>query len=134
MPATHIEGAIYYKMANAAAITALVPAARIYHIKQPESVVFPSIVYQKSSSVSDYTLTQTVDLSEITMMIHSYADSDLAAKGVAKAVFNTLNGLREVVDGFNIQRVIRETELDLFEDETSVFHVMQLYRILYLEK
>lgn len=129
----YLEEMIYNKLSGTVAITTIVPAARIYMDNAVENPTFPFITFQRVSTLRDLVLTDTVDLTAAVIVVHGYSKTRLEKLAIGKQIRLALQGYRGTGDGINVQRIIQENEIGLYEEDTKVYHVVQNYKILYLE-
>jgi len=134
MPITYPEEAFVSIINTDVKITALVPAARIYYNKVPENPIFPFINYQVSSSTKELVMNDTVSIAEKVYIVNSFSKNPNQIVAIAERIASRLHGYRGTIDGFKIERIMLENEIDdLYENDIAVYHTYQLYRVMYQE-
>ena len=128
-----IEEALFYKLSNTAAITAIVPATKIFYIFLGDSVDLPAISYQRTSTGRDHTLTDAQTMAEATFQIDAWSRTNSEMVQLATEIRNALDGFRGIVDGVTIERILQINEFDLPEAEGAIFRRYQSFRIIYQE-
>lgn len=127
-----LELAIHAKLAATAAVTNLV-STRIYLVNLPQSPSYPAVTIARVSGVREHNLSGPSGLARPRISISGWGTYYNAAKNVAEAIRQTLDGFSGTVSGVDIQSVHLENEIDLYEDEPEVFRTMTDYFIQHQE-
>ena len=96
---------------------------RIYPLVAPQKTTLPYLTYSKVSAVKQYTHSGSASLSNDRIQISVFSTGYLAGKTIAGAVVTALEGWSTA------QAVFKANELDLYEDETKVFHIPVDFRV-----
>lgn len=129
-----VEEAIYTKLSTDAGILVHVPASRIFYLHLAEGAIFPAISFQRISTSREYTLDDTVSLTEALFQVDVWANSDLEMVTVGRVVRSVLDGFRGIVGTVNIERMLQVNEYDLPQLEGSIYRRYQSFRVLYQEQ
>lgn len=128
-----IEESIYYKLSNTAAITAIVPATRIYYITLDDSTALPAVSYQRTGTSRDYTLNETQSMTEATFQVDAWSRTNSEMVSLATEIRDALDGFRGIVQGVTIERILQVNEFDLPEAEGAIFRRYQSFKVIYQE-
>lgn len=128
----HLEEAIFQKLSTNLNISNIV-GSKIYHIRLPDNPVFPCISYNRISTTRELTLTDTVSMANALVDVHAWSESDLECRNLSLQIVSALNGFRGAVTSLYIERIIQLNEIDMYEDDTEIFHTVNTFRILYQE-
>lgn len=114
---------IYIEQAVAAALKAspdvsAVCAGKVFPLKIPQGTKLPAVVYQRTYSSPDYTLSGYTS-EGVVLMVNSFALTYGAAKDLALAV-------RSVLAAAPLNAILRN-ETDLHEEDADVFCVSAEY-------
>lgn len=123
-----MEQAIYYILANDAAVKAIV-VARIYPFEIPQDVILPAIVYGRVSTMPTDTKDGVSKLDSVIVDIDLFGEnfkilSDLADK--TRAALDRKSG---TYSSQNIDSIIFTDQRNIYEEVGEVFHITQSYRI-----
>ena len=105
---------------------------RIYPVKLPQDPTYPAITYNRVSGVRLHDLDGTAGRATPRLSINSWAATYAGCQTLAAAV-------RASLDGFNgtlttIKCVISlENEIDLFEQDVSIYRILQDYFVSHIE-
>lgn len=113
-----IEEAVYNRLANTSAVTALV-STRIYAGMAPPGPTPPLVIFNKISGPRVATLDGPTGLAQPTFQIDAYATTYLAAKNLANAVRIALDGWRATDGAVVIQGTSLLGERDGIEEGMS---------------
>lgn len=127
-----IEDALYTKLSGTVAISAIV-SDRIYPMKMPEDPTFPCVTYQRISSVRNQTLQGRVAYCDSIFQIDSWSKDYDVTKQIAGEIFAVLEGFRGTVSSVDIQAVLSQNEIDLYEDDVKLYRRSQTFRVTFLE-
>lgn len=103
---------------------------KFYPLIAPEGTIPPYLVYSKVSSSRGYTLSGYNGTSTARMQISCYAKSYLEVKNVAQQVIKTLELWSNAK---NIQGAFNENEIDMYDEETQLYHTPVDFIIDYKE-
>lgn len=119
MSSSPIEAAIYYRLANTAAVTALVAVGSIKPIYMVQGLAAPYIVYSCDRGFEHQISGRSVDLGTATVTIEIATDSATGyadAKAIASAVRDTLDGFVGTMgsggSAVDVQTCILESQVD----------------------
>lgn len=128
-----IHKALYAHLSASAGISALV-GTRIYPGMLPQSPTKPALVYTLVAQAPDYTLDSRESYNPL-IQIDCFADTNVAAQGVADAVDAVLSGFTGTFGGggntVTVIECLRVGRQDIYEDETFEFRVVLEYRFRY---
>lgn len=128
-----IEQAIHAKVLATAAITAIC-SSRVYAIKVPQGATFPAISYERvSTGLRDLTHNGTNQVAEPIFQFNCFADNPKTAKQLAAELRKALHGWSGTQSGETIFRSQVINELDLWDDEIEIYHVVVEVEILHRE-
>lgn len=132
MTTYYIEDALYSKLSGDSSISSIV-GTRIYPVKMPDDPTFPVITYQRISSIREPTMSGRSEYCDCIFQIDSWSLSYDTTKQLAESIFLLLEGFKGVVSSVDIQAILTQNEIDLYEDDVKVFRRSQTYRIVYSE-
>jgi hypothetical protein len=118
---------VYALLSGDAAISAI--TSGIYPVLIPESAAYPAIAYQRTNSSRAINFDEVENFVATTIQVDSYAETYNTAVYLSDAVKAALNNYA----GGDIQLTKLDTELDVFEDASSLFRVSQRYMIWHTE-
>lgn len=118
---------IYTLLSGDSAITTITEG--IYPVLIPESAPYPAIAYQRTNSDRGINFDEVENFVNTTVQIDSYAETYSNSVYLADTVKAALNDYA----GGDIQLIKLDSELDTFEDATSLFRVSQRYLIWHTE-
>lgn len=132
-----IESALYEILSTTAAITAHTDD-RIYPLRMPDDSEFPALTFQDVATTRPNVLNGRVGYRNAIMQIDCWAsvdrDSIFTALELAQSVYLTLQGLRQIIGGVDIQSIIQENQQTLYEEALDLARISQVYRIQFLEE
>lgn len=128
-----IEESIFYKLSNTAAITAIVPATRIYYITLDDSTALPAISYQRTGTTRDHTLNESQSMAEASFQVDAWSRTNSEMVTLATEIRDALDGFRGIVQGVTIERILQVNEFDLPEAEGAIFRRYQSFRVIFQE-
>lgn len=129
---TTIEEALFSKLTNESAITDLV-GTRVYPLTLPQNPTYPAMTYQQISKVWGKTHQGAGDMGWPRFQFDCYGTSYSAAKGVANALRQTIDGFSGTVATVDVCAIFFVNEVDDFNDEVGVYRVAADYRVIYRE-
>jgi len=112
---TTIEEALVYKMANTAAITALIGSGsvmRLYPLVVPQTAALPAVAYQKISSPKEQSHSGSSHLARSRFQITCEAETYAGVKALATAVKNCWNSYRGTVNNVRIDGCAIDNDSD----------------------
>ena len=133
---TILEEGLKAYLAGFAGLAALVTANRIYPGRMKQGSTLPCVVYNRISTSSIQAHDSTGiggDLSFVRMQFDSWADTALAAKGVADQIRAALNGKKGTVNGITLQGVLAGDERFLPDPDPELYHYMSEFIIPIVE-
>lgn len=125
-----IEKAIYDGLSADVALTALI-GGRVYAVDAPQEAELPHIVYFKVSPGRQYTHDGDSNLQTPRIQVSCYSETYEGVKGIVEKVIKALYGLPAT--NANVQAVFVEGEQDMFDYDTSEYHVPVDFIIHYRE-
>ena len=132
------DAAMYYKLANTVAVSALV-STRIYPLDMPPSAVMPLITYQLIDAplVTTHDESAGYGLAQARHQIDAWASTYAGAVALAKAIHLALHGYHGIVtsgaDSLNIQECLRVAKRPNKDAETGLYWISQDYMMSYQE-
>jgi hypothetical protein len=127
-----IEDALFTKLSGTTAISDIV-GTRIHPVKMPDNPTFPSITYQRISSTREQTMQGRVSYCEAIMQIDIWSQDYDVTRDLASKVFSALEGFRGPISSVDIQAILSQNEIDLFEDDVKVYRRSQTFRVIFIE-
>jgi hypothetical protein len=132
-----IETAIYEKLLTTEAIADIVED-RIFPLRMPDEVEFPCITFQDVATTRPQPMSGRVNYRNMLMQIDCWAhvdrDSLFTALELARQVYLTFQGIREIASGVNIQGFLQENQQTLYEPELDLARITQIYRVQFLDE
>ena len=130
------ETRLYNKLANTAAVTTLVPAARIQPVKNRQGDALPRITFQRISMLPVNHSTGVTTTSECTITIECWGATYSSVWAVADAVRAALSGWSDADGDPQISMSHLQNETDLPEPtddgrDTLIHRVSQDYLLWY---
>lgn len=107
---------------------------RIYYQKLPDNTLFPAISIEKVSSRRLQTLQGYSGLTDAFFSINIFSRSGGDSETIAKEVKTVLDGFRGTISGVDVQAVLSDNEINLWEQDTEVYHIVSDFRIFYVEE
>ena len=108
-----LETDLYSRLSTAVTLV----SGRIYPLVAPQGTTTPYITYAKISAGKYYTHGGAAGLSRDRLQISVYSTGYVTAKAIVTQVVTAME------DWGDIQAAFKEHEIDMFETETSLFHV-----------
>ena len=127
--------AIHYKLANTAAVTAVV-STRIYQMRVMQGAEYPAIMIQKISDVP-FSGKDGNEYFRARVQVNSYAENYNDANSLAKLVMDALDRATGSINGITVSQIdiLNEIEnMENFADFEGIFRVMQDYSIVYFRE
>lgn len=129
--------AIYSRLANDAAVTALV-STRIYPSSAPQDDVRPYLVLHEIVAIATNDYGGDIGFVNATMQVDCWADTYAAAKSLRNAVRDALSGwagtaASVLVHGIHLLRQRDVTDFPRAAEEREIFGVQMDFRVLYRE-
>jgi Protein of unknown function (DUF3168) len=110
------------------------PGQRVRPMLLPEGTNFPAIVYQVVATNPLTSMDGVNALQMKRMQIDCYGQTAVAAKTLAQAVHNALDGYRGVLsEGTVVQSCLPNQDVDEFEFDPQVFRVACDFNIRFIE-
>lgn len=128
-----IEQALYAKLAGTAGVTNIV-STRIYAIKLPQAPTFPAISYERVSTGGRTLFHNGISqVAEPIFQLSCWAENPKSAKQLAAEIRKALHGWSGSQSGETIFRSEVINEIDLWDEEISIYHVVVEVQILHRE-
>lgn len=127
-----IEHALRSLLANAEGVTNYV-SDRIYYVQAIQEVQLPYIVMHKVSSPRVHSHDGYSNLANPRFQFSSFAETYLEAKQITRAIQQVLQGYRGVSAGVHIQMCLYMNEVDMYEEQSGLYHVAVDYEIFHRE-
>ena len=148
-----IENALIYLMNAISGLTAL-NGGRTWDTKMPDNPVFPATTLQAIGRLPQHTMSDRDSLGIKTYQIQHWGDDKEVVIGMAEAVRQQLDGFSgtvqvsgagvpigilvgitaaEGVYDIVINGILLQNELDLYDDDTRVFHRLQQFKVMFQE-
>jgi hypothetical protein len=127
-----LEESIYSKLSGNGTIAGLV-GTRIWPVKMPDNPGFPCISFNRQSTIRDQTLAGRVSYCNVILQIDSWAETFDVCNSLASTIFALLEGFRGTILGIDIQGILSQNEVDLYDDDAQIFRRSQSFRITFLE-
>lgn len=102
---------------------------QVYPSVIPQEVTLPAVRYARISSVRGMNFDEVEDWVRTVFQVDTYGNSLNEAITTAESIKAGVNDYR----GGNIQRIRIDSEFEMFEDDTSLYRVMQQYTIWHTE-
>lgn len=115
-----IEEALIYKLANDAAVTALV-AARVYPIRMPQGVTLPCLTYQRISTPRLHTHDKAGGTAYPRFQITAWDDNPKDVATLANTVRTCLDGFKGTVSTVVIQAILSDDDNDGYDAESQIY-------------
>ncbi len=103
---------------------------RIYPLNFPQGVTFPAIKYQLISNERPVSHTGSTKLQSPVFQISVFAESRDIAVELKERVINILNGLRGMLNNTKVAGLIYQSEQEIYEPETKLYHIPVEFKIL----
>ncbi len=131
-----IEEALYSYLKGYAGLAALV-STRIYPLILPQDSTFPAVTYQRISGPRIHTMGNDPGLAYPRFQVSCWGKTYASAKAVAAQVIAALQNQRNTTwggtGGVMVQASILESDRDLYEPDTQVYHVPVDVTIWFIE-
>lgn len=118
------------------AVTALVPAARIYQLKLPQTPTLPAIRVQLIANPKTYHLRGPQGLERARVQIDVYVSETMPpdpygkAGEIADAIDGAMGGVTFTVSGIKVQGAFRIDRRALYEDAVKAIRIQQDFRLV----
>lgn len=112
-----IEQALASHLVDDAQLSALV-SGRVYYVAAPQEVARPYVVYQRVTAQRMQALDGPCGVARVRIQVTAWADDPAAARDVANAVRESLDGLTGA-DGIGAARI--DSEVEDYNPETARF-------------
>lgn len=107
---------------------------RFTPMKMSDNPVFPAVVYQRISSIREQNISDgRVYYCNAIYQLDIYSPSFDTTKDLAAKIFARLEGFRGTVLGVDIQGILSQNEIDLYEEDVRLFRRSQQYRVIFIE-
>lgn len=123
---TDVHEAIRALLLGDTAVTALV-GTRIYPVHMPLGADVPNITIHEISGPEDYVTGHGYPRYQISCWSETFTE----ATTIKKAVKASLNRFKGIVYGLNIQNISFLDSVDLYEEESKLYHIPLDFQIVY---
>lgn len=127
-----VESEIYSRLTGFAGLTALV-SSRIYPNLAPQKVAFPYVTYRRVSSVRESGMGDDIGIVSARFQFDVFSDTYLSARNALEQVRQALQRWRAPSGNPEIIDSLIENDLDTFEPDPLVHHVLLDALIYYRE-
>jgi hypothetical protein len=127
--AYNIAQAVAHTIANSTTITDLV-GTRYYAMVLPQNAAYPAVTWRLLTGLEHH----NIDFAYPTYQFDSWAETYAEAKQLAAEVKAVFQRRREVVgetSGVRMVQGVFESEVDLYDDETELFHIATDINLIY---
>lgn len=100
---------------------------RIYVLKLPQNPTYPAVTFFKASNPRHHDL----DIAYPRFQFDVWAASYEAAKNVADEIRKALQREKGDWSGIKVIQGVYLNEIDLYEDDTKIYHIVSDYKIIY---
>lgn len=101
---------------------------RIYPMKMPLDSPLPTLTIHRISNPIDHLTDTASPRFQISVWSEDYAQ----AQQLRDAVIDYLNRYKGVQDGINIKQIIYLEAVDIFEEQTSIYHIPIDFKIIHM--
>jgi hypothetical protein len=108
--------AIHYLMANTPAITAEIPANKVFPVRAPQSTQYPYVAHQLLSNRPEPQKDSASNFDFAQIQLSIYAETVTEAQDIAEAIRTGLDKQRGTFDGVAVANIEYLGETDLPED------------------
>ena len=123
---TTIHGAIRSLLLGSTAVTDLV-STRIYPVQIPFGTTYPAISIHEISGLEDYVVGYEAHRYQVSI----FSESFTIAQDIKQAVKACLNRYSGTVDGHNIKSLSFLSSLELYEDESRMYHLPLDFQVVH---
>ncbi|MDP2217402.1 MAG: DUF3168 domain-containing protein [Methanolobus sp.] len=108
-------------------VTSIV-STRIYPMRMPIGNPFPVLTIHRISNPIDHLTNTASPRFQISVWTQDYAQ----AQQLRDAVINCLNRYKGVQNGINIKQIVYLEAVEIFEEETSTYHIPTDFRVIHI--
>lgn len=126
-----IEEALVSILQNDSGVNAI--TTRVYPVDLPQNPVFPAVIYMKISGMRDHALSGPTGHAHPRFQIEAWATTYSAAKGLARAIRQALDGYSGTVGDVEIGSILIESERDFYEPEVKCHRTIMDFMIWHTE-
>lgn len=127
-----IEEAINSRLAGYAGLSALV-STRVYPVIAAQGATLPYIVHSRISGVRESAMGSDTGVARTRVQVSSYGSTYSSAKNVAKQARLALQRYSGTIGSDEILAIFVENDIDLYEEDTRLYHVATDYLVSYRE-
>lgn len=127
-----IEESLFTRLSTHAGLSALV-SARIYPLILPQKPTLPAVTYTRVSGERVSAMGADTVIARPRFQVSCFASTYASARAVAAQVRAALQRWRGTVGGVVIQDSFIESEIDLYEDDTKLYHTALDFEIIHEE-
>ena len=125
------EGLITYLLAQSG-VTAYV-GEQIHFVHAPQNVTAPYIIIIKISGVREHSHDGSSELAHPRFQLSVFANTYSEVKGIASALQTVLQTYSGTMGSVNVDVVFYDNEVDMYEQETGLYHTALDYIIWHTE-
>ena len=103
---------------------------RIYILKLPQNPTYPAITYFRVSSPRHH----DIDVSYPRFQFDSWASTYEEARNVANEIRKAIQREKGLWNGIKIIQVVYLNEVEMYENDTKIYHIVTDFQILYREE
>lgn len=103
-------------------------SSRLYDIAAPQNAPYPHVTFNQMSGDRVRSLSGSSGLNRATFQFHFWGKKPAESKNISEQFRLVLDGFRGQMGGpggLNIQAVFVEDDIDLYDDEAFIFHVVR---------
>lgn len=128
----YLEEGLYAYITADATVTGLI-SSRLYPTFAPQEVITPYVTYMRASTEHSYDLAGPNHLTRCRVSFSCFADTALAARGVADAIIDRIDGHMGAMGTVTIQAVMRINDFASYEPLTVTPTVIVDFDVMFLE-
>ena len=103
---------------------------RIYILKLPQKPTLPAITYYRVSNLRHH----DIDVSYPRFQFDSWASSYEVVRNVANEIRKALQREKGLWNGIKVIQVVYLNEVEMYENDTEIYHIATDFQILYREE
>lgn len=103
---------------------------RIYILKLPQKPTLPAITYYRVSNLRHH----DIDVSYPRFQFDSWASSYEEVRNVANEIRKALQREKGLWNGIKVIQVVYLNEVEMYENDTEIYHIATDFQILYREE
>lgn len=103
---------------------------RIYILKLPQKPTLPAITYYRVSNLRHH----DIDVSYPRFQFDSWASTYEEVRNVANEIRRALQREKGLWNGIKVIQVVYLNEVEMYENDTEIYHIATDFQILYREE